>query len=333
MPPKNELILEVEGREVKITSPDKLYFPQIGKTKLDLVKYFLSVGEGALRGVKNRPMVLKRFVDGAEGKPFFQKRTPTPPPWLRTCTISFPSGRTADELVVDEVAGLAWTANLGCLDLNPWPVRTEDVDRPDELRIDLDPMPDVPFSQVRDVAMVAREVLEHFGLTGYPKTSGNRGLHILVRIQPRWDFQQVRKSALAVAREIELRAPALATSKWWREERHGVFVDYNQNARDRTVASAYSVRPTPDARVSTPLWWDEVPTVDPAAFTLVTVPARFAERDDPHAAIDAEHGSLEKVLSHAEGQQDAPWPPHFPKQEGEAPRVQPSRRRSSAKKE
>lgn len=330
---KNELTLEVAGREIKVTNPDKIYFPRIGKTKLDLVNYFAAVGEGALRGVKNRPMVLKRFVDGAEGEPFYQKRTPNPPPWLRTCTISFPSGRTADELVVDEVAGLAWTANLGCMDLNPWPVRTEDVDHPDELRIDLDPTPGIEFPQVREVAMVARSVLSDFGLVGFPKTSGNRGMHILVRIEPRWEFTQVRKAALAVAREIEKRAPALATSKWWKEERHGVFVDYNQNARDRTVASAYSVRPTPDARVSAPLTWDEVPTVDPLAFTMDTVPQRFAALGDPHAPIDETVGSLERLLDLAEGQQDAPWPPHFPKQKGEGPRVQPSRRRARPKEE
>lgn len=330
---KSELLLEVAGREVKVTNPDKIYFPRLGKTKLDLVNYFLSVGEGALRGVRGRPMVLKRFVDGAEGEPFYQKRTPNPPPWLRTCTISFPSGRTADELVVDEVAGLAWTANLGCLDLNPWAVRSTDVDHPDELRIDLDPTPGVEYSQVREVALVAREVLGDYGLVGFPKTSGNRGMHILVRIEPRWGFTQVRQAALAVARAIEARVPALATSKWWKEERHGVFVDYNQNARDRTVASAYSVRPTPDARVSTPLTWDEVPTVDPTAFTMDTVPRRFAEGGDPHQGIDEAVGSLERLLSEAANQPDAPWPPHFPKQKGEAPRVQPSRRRAPAKEE
>ncbi len=331
--PKNELMLEVAGREVKVTNPDKLYFPRIGKTKLDLVKYFISVGEGALRGVKSRPMVLKRFVDGAEGEPFYQKRTPNPPEWLRTCTITFPSGRTADELVVDEVAGLAWTANLGCLDLNPWPVRSSDVDHPDELRIDLDPTPGVEYPQVRQVALVAREVLRDFGLVGFPKTSGNRGMHILVRIQPRWDFPQVRKAALAVARAIEARVPDLATSKWWKEERHGVFVDYNQNARDRTVASAYSVRPTPDARVSTPLTWDEVPDVDPLAWTMDTVPARFADIGDPHEGIDEAVGSLAELLAAAASQEDAPWPPHFPKQKGEAPRVQPSRRKARPKEE
>ncbi|MCE7871433.1 ATP-dependent DNA ligase [bacterium CPR1] len=330
---KSSLTLEAAGREVTVTNPDKVYFPKAGKTKLDLVRYFLRVGEGALRGVRNRPMVLKRFVDGAEGEPFYQKRAPSRPDWIRTCTISFPSGRSADEVVLDEVAGLAWVANLGCLDLNPWPVRTDDVDRPDELRIDLDPTPGVDFAQVREVALVARGVLRDHGLEGFPKTSGSRGMHILVRIQPRWEFTQVRQSALALAREIERRVPALATSKWWKEERHGVFVDYNQNARDRTVASAYSVRPTPDARVSCPLRWEEVATVEPACFTMDTVPLRYAEMGDPHEAIDQVSGSLESLLELARGQEDAPWPPHFRKQKAEPPRVQPSRRRAKTRED
>lgn len=297
---KSSLTLEAAGREVTVTNPDKVYFPKAGKTKLDLVRYFLSVGEGALRGVRNRPMVLKRFVDGAEGEPFYQKRAPSRPEWIRTCTISFPSGRSADEVVLDEVAGLAWVANLGCLDLNPWPVRTEDVDRPDELRIDLDPTPGVEFAQVREVALVAREVLRAHDLEGFPKTSGSRGMHVLVRIQPRWEFSQVRQSALALAREIERRVPALATSKWWKEERHGVFVDYNQNARDHTMAAAYSVRGLPAATVSTPISWDEVEAVEAEDLTMGTVPARFAELGDLHAGIDEAVYALDELLEWAD---------------------------------
>ena len=326
-------ILEVGGREVTITNPDKLYFPRAGYTKLDLVRYFLAVAGGALTGVRGRPMALKRFVDGAESEPFFQKRAPdNRPEWMRTATLTFPSGRTADEIVVDEAAGLAWVANLGCLDLNPHPVRAEDVEHPDELRVDLDPVPGVPWSQIRDVAMVVREALAEVGLVGWPKTSGSRGIHINVRIEPRWTYPQVRRAALALARDVERRAPDIATSKWWKEERHGVFLDYNQNAKDRTVASAYSVRPLPDARVSFPLRWEDVPAVEAEDFTLATVPALYAERGDAGAGIDESVGSLEALLElsarhEVEGLGDAPWPPNYAKQEGEPPRVQPSRKR------
>src|SRR3954449_9210770 len=326
-------LLEIDGREVSISNPDKVYFPQAGYTKLDLVRYFLAVADGALTGVRGRPMALKRFVDGAEKEPFFQKRAPdNKPDWIRVATLTFPSGRTADEIVVDEPAGLAGVANLGCLDLNPHPVRAEDLDHPDELRIDLDPVPGVPWAQVREVALVCREALGGGGLVGWPKTSGSRGIHINVRIEPRWTYPQVRRAALGLARDVERRVPDLATSKWWKEERHGVFLDYNQNAKDRTVASAYSVRPLPDARVSTPLAWDEVPTVEAEAFTIDTVPGRFAEIGDPGAGIDEAVGSLDGLLElsardEAEGLGDAPWPPNYAKQAGEPPRVQPSRAR------
>jgi DNA ligase D-like protein (predicted polymerase) len=327
-------LLEVDGREVKITNPGKVYWQGPGHTKLDLVRYYLAVAEGALRGAGGRPMALKRFVDGAAGDFFFQKRAPeSRPEWLETVVLAFPSGRTAEEVVVQDAAGLAWVANLGCLDLNPHPVRADDVDHPDELRVDLDPVPGVPWSQVRDVALVAREALEAVGLVGWPKTSGSRGIHVNVRIEPRWTFDEVRRAALALARDVERRAPTIATSKWWKEERHGVFLDYNQNAKDRTVASAYSVRPTPDARVSMPLAWEDVPSVEAADFTLATVPALFAARGDPAAGIDDAVGSLEALLElserhEAEGLGDAPWPPHYRKQDGEPPRVQPSKRRS-----
>jgi DNA ligase D-like protein (predicted polymerase) len=332
MAPRTE-VLAVGGREVTVTNPDKLYFPRAGHTKLDLVRYYLAVAEGALRGVRDRPMALKRFVEGAEGEFFFQKRAPEKrPPYVRVATLSFPSGRTADEVVVDEPAGLAWVANLGCIDLNPHPVRADDLDHPDELRVDLDPVPGVPWSQVREVTLVTQAALADLGLVGWPKTSGSRGIHINVRIQRRWTFGQVRRAALALARDVERRAPTLATSKWWKEERHGVFLDYNQNAKDRTVASVYSVRPLPDARVSMPLRWDEVAAVEPEAFTLATVPALYAERGDPGAGIDEAVGSLDALLElsakdEAEGLGDAPWPPNYRKQAGEPPRVQPSRQR------
>ncbi|MCA1825397.1 MAG: non-homologous end-joining DNA ligase [Myxococcales bacterium] len=332
MPARKEL-LQVEGREVAISNPDKVFFPQRAITKLDLVKYYLAVAAGALRGAGGRPMALKRYVNGAEGAFFFQKRAPEARPlWIEVVELKFPSGRTAREIVLRDAAQLAWIVNLGCIDLHPHPVRAEDLDHPDELRVDLDPVPNVPFSQVREVALLAREVLREHRLEGFPKTSGSRGIHVNVRIQPRWTFQDVRAAALALAREVERRAPSLATSKWWKEERHGVFIDYNQNAKDRTVASAYSVRPTPDARVSTPLGWDEVPNVDPAEFTLETVPRRFAALGDPHAKIEEEKGSLESLLElsarqKSEGQGDAPWPPHYAKQDDEPPRVQPSKRR------
>jgi len=331
--PARKELLQIEGREVPISNPDKVFFPQRGYTKLDLVRYYLAVAEGALRGAGGRPMALKRYVHGAEGEFFFQKRAPESRPlWIEVVELKFPSGRTAREVVLRDAAQLVWIINLGCLDLHPHPVRAEDLDHPDELRVDLDPVPGVPWAQVREVALLAREVLQEHGLTGWPKTSGSRGIHVNVRIAPRWTFQEVRAAALALAREVERRAPALATSKWWKEERHGVFLDYNQNAKDRTVASAYSVRPTPDARVSTPLSWEEVPSVEPEAFTLKTVPERFARIGDPHAGIDAQPGSLESLLElsvrqKSEGQGDAPWPPHFAKQEDEPPRVQPSKRR------
>ncbi len=335
MPERREVI-EVGGRDVTITNPDKVYFPRTGHTKMDLVRYYLSVADGALRGVRDRPMVLKRFVHGADGEAFFQKRAPSSrPDWLQTVVLSFPSGRTAEELVLTDAAGLAWVANLGCIDLNPHPIRAADLDHPDELRVDLDPIPGVEWAQIVSVALVAREVLADFGLTGWPKTSGSRGMHVYSRIEPRWTFTEVRSAAVALAREIERRAPADATSRWWKEERHGVFVDYNQNAKDRTVASAYSVRPTPDARVSAPLTWDEVPGCDPARFTIDTMPERYAAIGDPGAAIDEASGSLEALLElaaadAAAGLPDAPWPPHFEKQTGEAPRVQPSKRRAAA---
>jgi DNA ligase D-like protein (predicted polymerase) len=327
-------ILQVAGRTVPVSNPDKVYFPQTGHTKLDVIRYYLTVAEGALRGVAGRPMVLKRFVNGAAEPAFFQKRAPSArPDWIETVELSFPSGRTAEEVVVRDAAGLAWVANLGCIDLNPHPVRASDLDHPDELRVDLDPVPGVEWPQIVAVALVARDVLADFGLAGWPKTSGSRGIHVYARIEPRWTFTEVRGAAVALAREIERRAPELATSRWWKEERHGVFVDYNQNAKDRTVASAYSVRPTPDARVSAPLAWDEVAGCRPDAFTIDTMPARFAAAGDLTAGIDEAAGSLQPLLDlaaadAAAGLPDAPWPPHFDKQAGEPPRVQPSKRRA-----
>ena len=329
-------VFELAGHEVAISNPSKVFFSRAGITKLDMVRYYLSVAPGALAGVSERPMALKRFVNGAESEAFFQKRAPEKrPDWIETVELRFPSGRTADEVVVSDEAALAWVINLGCIDLNPHPVRVFDLDRPDELRVDLDPVPGVEWPQIRDVALVARDVLADFGLTGWPKTSGSRGLHVYARIEPRWSFGEVRLAAVAVAREIERRAPDLATSKWWKEERHGVFVDYNQNAKDRTVASAYSIRPVPDARVSTPLTWDEVPTCDPAAYTMFTVPSRFAALGDPWAGMDEAAGPLDALLEQvardeAAGLPDAPWPPMYDKQAGEAPRVQPSKRRSGS---
>jgi bifunctional non-homologous end joining protein LigD len=327
-------VIEVAGREVPVSNPQKVYFPRTGHTKLDLVQYYLAVADGALRGVTGRPMALKRFVNGAEEEPFFQKRAPSSrPSWVETVELRFPSGRTADEVVLRDAAGLAWVANLGCIDLNPHPVLASDLDHPDELRVDLDPVPGVPWAQILDVALMARSVLSDYGLTGWAKTSGSRGMHIYARIFPSWSFSDVRRAAVTVAREIERRVPDLATSKWWKEERHGVFVDYNQNAKDRTVASAYSVRPLPDARVSTPLTWDEVPGCDPSAFTIDTVPARFAKAGDPWSGMDEAVGSLDALLEQAArdeaaGLPDAPWPPHYEKQSGEESRVQPSKRRS-----
>ena len=332
MPTRKE-VLEIDGREVTITNPDKVYFPDAGYTKMDLVSYYLAVSDGALRGAGGRPMALKRFVDGITKEAFFQKRAPdNRPDWLRVATLTFPSGRTADEIVIDDAAGLAWVANLGCIDLNPHPVRADDLDHPDELRVDLDPVPGVAWPQIRDVALVAQEALEAVGLVGWPKTSGSRGIHINVRIERQWTYAEVRRAAVALARDVEARAPAIATSKWWKEERHGVFLDYNQNAKDRTVASAYSVRPLPDARVSFPLRWSEVPDVQAEDFTIATVPALYSSRGDAGAGIDDAVGSLDALLElsarhEAEGQGDAPWPPNYAKQEGEPPRVQPSRAR------
>ena len=332
-------VLEIDGREVRISNPEKPYFSRAAKlTKLDVVRYFLSVAPGALAGIRDRPIVLKRFVDGAEGAPFYQKRAPQQrPDWLRTVALSFPSGRTAEEVVVDDAAGLAWVVNLGCIELHPHPVRAGDLDHPDELRIDLDPTPGVAWADVLEVALGAKTLLDELGLVGWPKTSGSRGMHVNVRIEPRWTFTEVRMAALAFSREIERRMPKLATSKWWKEERRGVFLDYNQNAKDRTTCSAWSIRPLPDARVSAPLAWDEVPGCDPAAFTVATMPARFSTIGDPHANMDFLAGSLEALLAlaardMAAGLGDAPWPPHFRKMEGEAARVAPSRaKRPTAK--
>lgn len=323
--------LIVSGRDVTISNPAKVLFPEPGYTKLDLARYYLAVAEGALRGAGGRPNVLVRYPNGIGGEFFYQKRAPASrPDWIEVVALSFPSGRRAEEVVPRDAAALAWMANLACLELHPHAVRAEDLDHPDELRIDLDPVPGVAWPQVREVARVVREALGDFGLVGWPKTSGSRGLHVLVRIEPRWDFAQVRRAALAFAREVERRAPVLATSKWWKEERHGVFLDYNQNAKDRTVASAYSVRPTPDARVSAPLDWEEVTACDPADFTLATMPARFREVGDRHAGIDGAAGALDALLElsarhERDGLGDAPWPPHYQKQAGEPKRVQPSR--------
>src|SRR5437773_6516101 len=332
-------VLSIDGRQVRVTHPDKPYFTKQTKlSKLDLVRYYLTVAPGALAGIRDRPFVLKRFVDGAEGEAFYQKRAPAKrPAWLRTVTLAFPSGRTAEEIVVDDTAGLAWVVNLGCIELHPHPVRSRDLEHPDELRVDLDPGPGVRWEDVRRVTLEVKSLLEEMGLRGWPKTSGSRGMHVNVRIQQQWTFTEVRRAALALSRAVERRAPGLATSKWWKEERHGVFLDYNQNAKDRTTCSAYSVRPLPDARVSAPLHWHEVPDCEPADFTVLTIPKRFAELGDPHAGIEAAPGSLEKLLElaaqdEAAGLGDAPWPPHFRKMEGEGPRVAPSRARSAVKK-
>jgi bifunctional non-homologous end joining protein LigD len=332
-------LLSIDGHEVRVTHPDKPYFSRQAKiSKIDIVHYYLAIAPGAVAGIRDRPIVLKRFVNGAEGEAFYQKRAPAErPAWLRTVTLSFPSGRTAEELVVDDAAGLAWIVNLGCIELHPHPVRSADLEHPDELRVDLDPGPGVAWDDVRKVALEVKSFLEEMGLRGWPKTSGSRGIHVNVRIEPRWNFTEVRRAALALSRAIERRAPAIASSKWWKEERHGVFLDYNQNAKDRTTCSAYSVRPLPDARVSTPLDWREVPDCEPADFTVFTVPKRFAELGDPHAGMEAAPGSLDKLLElaakdEADGLGDAPWPPHFRKMEKEAPRVAPSRAKSARAK-
>jgi len=331
--------LKTDGREVVITNPEKVFFPLAGYTKLDLARYYAAVADGALRGIAGRPIVLKRYVNGAESEPFFQKRAPEQhPDWVETVELAFPSGRTAREVVVRDTAQLLWIVNLGCIDLNPHPVRADDLEHPDELRVDLDPGPGVGWDDVRRVTLIVRDVLEENGLVGWPKTSGSRGMHVNVRVERRWNFDQVRRAALALAREVERREPEKATSKWWKEERHGVFLDYNQNAKDRTVASAWSVRPTPDARVSMPLEWDEVAGCDPAAFTLATAPARMAQRGDASAGIDAAAGSLDRLLElsaaqEAAGLPDAPWPPHYKKQGDEPPRVAPSRRKNASLQE
>jgi DNA ligase D-like protein (predicted polymerase) len=332
-PPIEYEILNVAGRDMQVSNPRKVLFPQAGHTKLDVVRYYIAVADGALRAAGGRPNMLLRFPNGIDGESFYQKRAPeSRPPWIEVVELKFPSGRTAHEMVPRDAASLVWMANLACLELHPHPVRAEDLDHPDELRIDLDPVPGVTWNQVREVAGVVRATLADFGLTGWPKTSGSRGIHIYVRLEPRWSFAQVRRAALAFAREVERRAPALATSKWWKEERHGVFLDYNQNAKDRTVAAAYSVRPKPDARVSAPLAWEEVDVCEPADFTLATMPARFAEAGDRHRDIDAHPARLDALLElsarqEKDGLGDAPWPPHYRKQPGEAPRVAPSKRR------
>ncbi len=323
-------ILVLAGREVAISNPDKLLFPKAKYTKLDLVQYYVAIAEGALRGAGGRPNMLVRYPDGIDAEHFYQKRAPkSRPPWIEVVELSFPSGRIAEEVVPRDAAALAWLANLACLELHPHPVRAEDLEHPDELRIDLDPVPGITWKQIQEVTGVVRAVLQDFKLVGWPKTSGSRGMHIYVRLEQRWGFEDVRRAALALAREVEKRAPQLATSKWWKEERQGVFVDYNQNAKDRTVAAAYSVRPTADARVSTPLRWEEVGECEPADFTLVTVPKRFQRRGDVHAAIDQHVGSLEGLLElfERQGLGDAPWPPHYRRQAAEPPRVQPSKRR------
>jgi DNA ligase D-like protein (predicted polymerase) len=325
--------LEVAGREVRLSNPDKVYFPRPGWTKLDIARYYVDLADAVLVHVRDRPGTLKRFVNGIMEDPIWQKRVPKNiPDWLQTATVDFPSGRTAEELVADDAAHLVWAVNLGVIDFNPWPARRADLDHPDELRVDLDPTPGIPWDDVRQTALVVNEVLAEHGLRGYPKTSGSKGIHVMVRIVPEWDFLGVRRAALALAREVERRAPELATSKWWKEERHGVFVDYNQNARDRTVASCYSVRPTPDARVSCALRWEEVADAEPEDFRLDTVPERLRALGDPAADIDEHAGTLDRLLELArrdeeEGLGDAPWPPHFPKQKGEPKRVQPSRDR------
>jgi bifunctional non-homologous end joining protein LigD len=328
-------LLVVAGREVAISNPGKVLFPELKYTKLDLAHYYLAVADGALRGAGGRPNMLVRYPNGIAGEFFYQKRAPASrPPWIEVVSLRFPSGRSADEVVPRDAGALVWLANLACLELHPHPVRADDLEHPDELRVDLDPVPGVEWGQVREVAHVVEAALKDYGLVGWPKTSGSRGMHVNVRIQRRWSFDEVRRAALALAREVERRAPGIATSKWWKEERHGVFVDYNQNAKDRTVASAYSVRPKTDARVSAPLSWDEVGSCEPGDFTLATMPARFAKLGDRHAAIDANPGSLEALLElsarhEREGQGDAPWPPHYKKQRGEPARVQPSKKRTS----
>jgi bifunctional non-homologous end joining protein LigD len=334
---REHVTLSIAGRDVAISNPSKVLFPDAGITKLDVVEYYVAVAEGALRGAGGRPNVLVRYANGITGEFFYQKRAPTSrPDWVETCTIAFPSGRTADEIVPRDAATLAWMANLACLELHPHPVRTDDLEHPDELRVDLDPVPGIEWRQIVEVAGVVRATLDEFDLVGWPKTSGSRGVHVNVRLERRWTFVEVRRAALALAREVERRAPGLATSRWWKEERQGVFIDYNQNAKDRTVASAYSIRPKPDARVSAPVTWHELESCDPADFTLRTMPGRVARLGDRHAAIDAHPCSLDALLElsrrqEAEGLGDAPWPPHYRKQADEPARVQPSRARHAGR--
>jgi DNA ligase D-like protein (predicted polymerase) len=336
-PRGNFEVLSLAGREVTVTNPEKIYFPKAGITKLELVQYYVAVADGALRGVARRPQIMKRFVNGVEAEPFYQKRVDkNRPDWIDTAVFTFPSGRSAEEIVTNDIAQLAWMVNLGCVDLNPHAIRKEDMDRPDEFRIDLDPVPGVLWPQIVEVGRVAQQVLEEYGLVGWPKTSGSRGVHIWARIAPEWPFTEVRRAALAFAREVERRAPNIATAKWWKEERRGVFLDYNQNARDRTTASAYSVRALPDARVSMPLSWSDFFVCNPLDFTLRTVPAIYAAQGDAHAGIDAAVGRLDKLLElaardEASGESDAPWPPHYAKADGEGPRVAPSRAKRAAK--
>ncbi|MGI8775598.1 MAG: DNA polymerase domain-containing protein [Actinomycetota bacterium] len=334
--PTPATILDIQGRDVRVSNPAKIYFPALGKSKMDLVQYYLSVMEGVVRGGFERPTSMYRWPNGVDAPDdaFFQKRIPAKgtPEWIESATITFPSGRTADMPLIADAAHVVWLVNLGCIDLNPWPVRSGDLDHPDELRVDLDPTPGIPFEHVRRTALIVNDVLKEHGLTGWPKTSGKRGIHIYVRVLPEYDFTEVRRAALALAREVERRSEGIATTAWWKEERTGVFVDYNQNARDRTIASAHSVRPTPAGQVSAPLGWDEVADVEIEAFTMDTVPDRVAERGDPWAGIDDSPVSLDPLLELARrdeegGLGDAPWPPHFPKQKGEPKRVQPSKSR------
>src|ERR671936_192218 len=326
--------LEIGGRTVKVTNPDKVFYRKLKATKLDHVQYYVSVGEGIVRALFERPTQLKRHPDGAEGEPIYQKRVPeNRPDWIETVRVTFPSGRHADELCVTEVAQVAWAANLATLDFHPWPSRRRDVEHPDELRIDVDPQPGTTFKHAKRVAALVHEVLEEIGYVGWPKTSGNRGIHIACRIEPLWTFPEVRRCALAFAREVERRAPKLVTTAWWKEERSKrVFIDYNQNARDRTIASAYSVRERPDETVSAPVTWNKLPDVETEDFTMATMPERYAEVGDVQAAIDEAVCDLRVLFEWVErdekaGVGEAPYPPNFPKMPGEPRRVQPSRAR------
>ena len=327
--------LDVDGRTVKVSNPDKVYFPAVGVTKRELVEYYVAVGEPIVRALRERPTYLQRFPDGIDGEEVYQKRLPKfAPDWIRRATVTFPSGRSADALCVTSPADVVWAANLGTVTFHPWHARAADVDHPDELRIDLDPQPGTSFGDARKVALEAvRPLLAELGYAGFPKTSGGRGVHVYVRVEPRWNFIELRRAAIAFARAVERRAPSLVTTAWWKEERgEAVFVDYNQNARDRTIASAWSARRTPIATVSTPVTWDELADVEPDDLTIRTVPARYAELGDPHAGIEDTQHSLEPLLDLAErdeagGLGDLPYPPNYPKMPGEPKRVQPSRAR------